>query len=69
MFIVQHGTINGLISIFSAGCNAKVVRQRQPKQQADTVKDAFWEYVAKATATAEDSLMQIRRSQLGKEVT
>ena len=53
---------------FSAGCNANIVWQNQPKQQVDMVKDAFWDYVAKATATAEDSLKQIRQSQLGKEV-
>lgn len=32
------------------------------------VKDAFWDYVAKASMTAEDSLKQITQSQLGKEV-
>lgn len=42
--------------------------QNQPKQQVDMVKDAFWDYVAKATMTAEDSLKQIRQSQLGKDV-
>lgn len=57
-----------LISILSAGCNANIAWQNQPKQQVDMVKDAFWDYVAKATMTAEDSLKQIRRSQLGKEV-
>ncbi|XP_034748385.1 apolipoprotein A-IV-like isoform X2 [Etheostoma cragini] len=51
-----------------AGCNANVVWQGQPMQQVDLVKDAFWEYVAKATVTAEDSLKQIRQSGLGKEV-
>lgn len=52
----------------SAGCDANVVRQNRPKQQLDMVKDAFWDYVSKATTTAEDSLKQIRQSQLGKEV-
>lgn len=56
------------MSVVSAGCNARIVRQNQPKQQVDMMKDAFWDYVAKATMTAEDSLKQITQSQLGKEV-
>lgn len=32
------------------------------------VKDAFWDYVAMVTLTAEDSLNQIRQSQLGQDV-
>ncbi|KAG7219423.1 hypothetical protein INR49_009257 [Caranx melampygus] len=32
------------------------------------VKDAFWDYVAKATRTAEDSLRQIRESELGTDL-
>lgn len=68
VFSVQRGTISGLISILSAGCNANIVWQNQPKRQVDMVKDAFWDYVATATMTAEDSLKQIRQSQLGKDV-
>lgn len=60
--------IHGLIFYPSAGCNAKIVRHNQPKQQVDMVKDAFWDYVSKATVTAEDSLKQIRQSQLGKDI-
>ncbi|XP_020497938.1 apolipoprotein A-IV isoform X1 [Labrus bergylta] len=56
------------LAVFTAGCNANIVRANQPKQQVDMVKDAFWDYVAKATMTAEDSLKQIRQSQLGKDV-
>ncbi|KAI3358795.1 hypothetical protein L3Q82_015189, partial [Scortum barcoo] len=56
------------LAVFTAGCNANIVWQNQPKQQVDMVKDAFWDYVAKATTTAEDTLRQIRESQLGKEV-
>ncbi|XP_073340209.1 uncharacterized protein [Pagrus major] len=55
------------LAVFT-GCNANIVWQNQPRQQVDMVKDAFWDYVAKATMTAEDSLKQIRQSQLGKEV-
>ncbi|XP_068603539.1 apolipoprotein A-I-like [Brachionichthys hirsutus] len=50
------------------GCHAGIVREKQPKQPVDMVKDAFWDWVAKATATAEDSLQQIKASQLGEEV-
>lgn len=60
--------IHGLIFYPSAGCNAKIVRHNQPKQQVDMVKDAFWDYVSKATMTTEDSLKQIRQSQLGKDI-
>uniref|UniRef100_A0A8D0CQM4 Apolipoprotein A-IV n=1 Tax=Sander lucioperca TaxID=283035 RepID=A0A8D0CQM4_SANLU len=57
-----------VLAVFAAGCNANIVWKGQPKQQVDMVKDAFWEYVATATMTAEDSLKQIRQSGLGKEV-
>ncbi|XP_072303280.1 uncharacterized protein [Eucyclogobius newberryi] len=32
------------------------------------VKNAFWEYVSKATTVADESLKQIQQSELGKEV-
>ncbi|XP_061521233.1 apolipoprotein A-IV a [Phycodurus eques] len=51
-----------------AGCDAKAMQQNQPKPQVDMVKDAFWDYVAKATSTAGDSLALIRQSDLGKEI-
>lgn len=54
--------------VLSPGCNANILWQNQPKSQVNMVKDAFWDYVAKATVTAEDSLQQIRQSELGKEV-
>lgn len=43
--------------------------QSQPsKQQVDMVKDAFWDYVAKANMAVEDSLRQIRASALGRDM-
>ncbi|XP_030597416.1 apolipoprotein A-I-like isoform X2 [Archocentrus centrarchus] len=57
-----------VLAVFT-GCNANIMWHEQPKQQADMVKDAFWDYVAKATATAEESLKKIRESQLGQEMT
>ncbi|XP_054620099.1 apolipoprotein A-IV a [Dunckerocampus dactyliophorus] len=57
-----------LVLALLSGCNANVMRPNQPKAQVDMVKEAFWDYVAKATSTAEDSLKLIRQSELGKEV-
>uniref|UniRef100_A0A3Q1EJ46 Apolipoprotein A-IV a n=1 Tax=Acanthochromis polyacanthus TaxID=80966 RepID=A0A3Q1EJ46_9TELE len=53
--------------IKETGCNANIELQTPSKQQLDMVKDAFWDHVAKATATAEDSLKKIRESELGQE--
>uniref|UniRef100_A0A3P8U4V4 Apolipoprotein A-IV a n=1 Tax=Amphiprion percula TaxID=161767 RepID=A0A3P8U4V4_AMPPE len=57
-----------VVAVFTAGCNANIDFQTPSKQQLDMVKDAFWDYVAKATATAEDSLKQIKESELGQDV-
>ncbi|KAM3596557.1 uncharacterized protein V6R79_016597 [Siganus canaliculatus] len=56
-----------LLALFSV-CNANILWQEPHKTNLDMVKDAFWDYVAKATQTAEDSLKQIRESELGQEV-
>uniref|UniRef100_A0A3Q1F9D8 Apolipoprotein A-IV a n=1 Tax=Acanthochromis polyacanthus TaxID=80966 RepID=A0A3Q1F9D8_9TELE len=56
-----------VVAVFTAGCNANIELQTPSKQQLDMVKDAFWDHVAKATATAEDSLKKIRESELGQE--
>ncbi|KAM6899227.1 apolipoprotein A-IV a [Xenentodon cancila] len=55
-----------LLALFSV-CSANLLWQ-EPKTNLDVVKEAFWDYVAKATLTAEDSLSQIRQSELGQEV-
>uniref|UniRef100_A0A673AMT2 Apolipoprotein A-IV n=1 Tax=Sphaeramia orbicularis TaxID=375764 RepID=A0A673AMT2_9TELE len=57
-----------VLAVFIAGCNAHIVRPNQPSHQVDMMKEAFWDYVAKATMTADSSLQQIRQSELGKEV-
>ncbi|XP_029116030.1 apolipoprotein A-I-like isoform X1 [Scleropages formosus] len=49
-------------------CQANVFWPDQPKPQLEQVRDAFWDYVAKATQTAEDTLQTIRQSELGQEV-
>ncbi|XP_047239679.1 apolipoprotein A-IV-like [Girardinichthys multiradiatus] len=49
-------------------CNANILWQEPPKSNLDVVKAAFWDYVAKATQTAEESLKQIQESEFGQEV-
>lgn len=56
------------LAVLFAVCNANILWQEPPKSNLDMVKDAFWDYVAKVTLTAEDSLNQIRQSELGQEV-
>ncbi|XP_018587776.2 uncharacterized protein LOC108922240 [Scleropages formosus] len=55
------------LAVFT-GCHANLLWADEPKPQLELVKDAFWDYVAKATHTAEDTLKMIRESQLGQEV-
>ncbi|XP_056439507.1 apolipoprotein A-IV-like [Gadus chalcogrammus] len=54
-----------VLAVFAAGCNAEFTME--PQQQLDMAKDLFWDYVAKMTRTAEDSVEQIKQSQLGHE--
>ncbi|XP_015247133.1 PREDICTED: apolipoprotein A-IV-like [Cyprinodon variegatus] len=56
-----------VLVLFSV-CNANILWREPPKTNLEVVKDAFWDYVAKATQTAEESLKQIRESELGQEV-
>ncbi|KAG7233633.1 hypothetical protein INR49_006771 [Caranx melampygus] len=57
-----------LACVAFTGCHANLVWHNPPQRQVDMVKDAFWDYVAKATRTAEDSLRQIRESELGTDL-
>lgn len=50
------------------GCQANILWAVQPQSQLEQVKDAFWDYVARVTTTAEDSLEMIRQSELGQEM-
>lgn len=43
-------------------------QNQQNREQMDMVKDAFWDYVTKAGAAVEESLKQIRASDLGSEM-
>ncbi|XP_030203924.1 apolipoprotein A-IV [Gadus morhua] len=54
-----------VLAVFAAGCNAEI--RMEPQQQLDMAKDLFWDYVAKMTRTAEDSVEQLKQSQLGHE--
>ncbi|XP_028316379.1 apolipoprotein A-IV-like [Gouania willdenowi] len=51
-----------------AVCNANILWHEVPKTNLEMVKEAFWDYVAKATHTAEESMKQIKESELGQEV-
>ena len=53
---------------FPTACNADLLWQDPAQTSVATVRDAFWDYVAKATTTAEESLQQIKQSALGQEV-
>lgn len=43
-------------------------QNQQNRQQMDMVKDAFWDYVTKASTAVEESLKQIQASQLSSEM-
>ncbi|KAF7652186.1 hypothetical protein LDENG_00100210 [Lucifuga dentata] len=51
-----------------SGCNANLFHADAPKPQLEVLTDAFWDYIAKATQTADDTLQMIRKSQFGQEV-
>ncbi|KAK5861889.1 hypothetical protein PBY51_017330 [Eleginops maclovinus] len=51
------------------GCNANIFYADEPKPQIELLTDAFWDYVAMATETADDSLQIIKKSQFGQDVS
>ncbi|MGH0190838.1 UNVERIFIED_CONTAM: hypothetical protein FKN15_051423 [Acipenser sinensis] len=55
------------IAVFT-GCHANILWEDKPKTELEVVRDAFWEYVAKATQTAEETLEKVKQSQLGQEL-
>merc|ERR1712235_23634 len=55
------------LAVFTV-CNASPVWEIQPKAQLDIVTDAFWGHVAKATKTAEETMQNIKLSELGQQV-
>lgn len=61
-------TLFVLALVIFTGCNANLFYADEPKTQVEVLSDAFWDYVAKATQTADDTLQMIRKSQLGQDV-
>uniref|UniRef100_A0A3Q1GER6 Apolipoprotein A-IV a n=1 Tax=Acanthochromis polyacanthus TaxID=80966 RepID=A0A3Q1GER6_9TELE len=57
-----------VLAVFT-GCHANLFHADAPKPQLEVLTDAFWDYVGKATQTADDTLQMIRKSQLGQEVS
>ncbi|KAM9852073.1 apolipoprotein A-Ia-like [Aulostomus maculatus] len=55
------------VSLLS-GCHANLFYADAPKPQLEVLTDAFWDYIAKATQTADETLQMIRKSQFGEEV-
>ncbi|XP_068180232.1 apolipoprotein A-IV-like [Antennarius striatus] len=51
-----------------SGCHANLFYADAPKPQLEVLTDAFWDYIKKATQTADDTLQMIRKSQIGQEV-
>ncbi|KAK1894987.1 Apolipoprotein Eb, partial [Dissostichus eleginoides] len=51
-----------------SGCNANIFYADAPKPQLEVLTDAFWDYIGKATQTADDTLQMIRKSEFGHEV-
>lgn len=51
--------------MYCKGCQANVIWQEQAKLCMEMVKNAFWDYVAKATQTTEDILQKIKESEMG----
>ncbi|XP_026172953.1 apolipoprotein A-I-like [Mastacembelus armatus] len=57
-----------VLAVFSS-CHANLFYADAPKPQLEVLTDAFWDYVAKATQTADDTLQMIRKSQFGQDVS
>ncbi|XP_019948729.1 apolipoprotein A-I-like [Paralichthys olivaceus] len=51
-----------------SGCHANLFYADEPKPQMEVLIDSFWDYIAKATQTADDTLQMIRKSEFGQEV-
>ncbi|KAI4811779.1 hypothetical protein KUCAC02_014654 [Chaenocephalus aceratus] len=56
-----------VLAIFT-GCNANILYADAPKPQIELLTEAFWDYVAKATETADDTLQMISKSPFVKHV-
>lgn len=56
-----------IFSIFT-GCNANLFYADAPRPQLEVMADAFWDYVSKATQTADETLDMIKKTQFGQDV-
>lgn len=52
-----------------SGCNANLFYADAPKPQMEVLTDAFWDYVAKATQKADDTIQMIKKTQFGQDVS
>ncbi|KAM4567890.1 uncharacterized protein V3H82_012143 [Fundulus diaphanus] len=57
-----------VLAVFT-GCNANLFYADAPKPQLEVMTDAFWDYVGKATQTADDTLQMIRKTQFGQDIS
>ncbi|XP_077384102.1 uncharacterized protein LOC144022832 [Festucalex cinctus] len=51
-----------------SGCNANFFHADEPKPPMEALTDAFWDYIAKASKTADDTLEMVMKSQFGAEI-
>ncbi|XP_071062182.1 apolipoprotein A-I-like [Pseudochaenichthys georgianus] len=56
-----------VLAVFT-GCTANILYADAPKPQIELLTEAFWDYAAKATATADDTLQVIKKSPFGRGV-
>ncbi|XP_046896882.1 apolipoprotein A-IV-like isoform X2 [Hypomesus transpacificus] len=49
-------------------CHANLFYADEPKPQLEQLTDAFWDYVTKATSTADDVIQTIRKSSFGEDI-
>ncbi|XP_077577958.1 uncharacterized protein LOC144199934 [Stigmatopora nigra] len=54
-------------AVFS-GCNANFFHADAPKPPMEVLTDAFWDYIAKASKSADDTLEMVMKSQFGEEI-
>ncbi|XP_034089406.1 apolipoprotein A-IV-like isoform X3 [Gymnodraco acuticeps] len=50
-----------VLAVFT-GCNANILYADAPKPQIELLTEAFWDYVAKVTETADETLQMINKS-------
>ncbi|KAK7887292.1 hypothetical protein WMY93_026913, partial [Mugilogobius chulae] len=64
----RNNEVHFVLAIAVPACNANLFYADAPKPQMEVLTDAFWDYISKATQTADDTLQMIRKSQLGEEI-